>query len=99
MRTRTRHNNLAPRRSTTPQLANGKPLVAGGLNTPFTATAIAELYDPNTKTWSLTGSMNVARYGHTATLLSNGKVLVAGGAGKGNNELLPANLHHPPTGP
>src|SRR5438067_131757 len=30
-------------------------------------------------TWSLTGSLHIARFGHTATLLSNGQVLVAGG--------------------
>ena len=32
-----------------------------------------------TGTWTLTGSMNAARYGHSATLLTNGQVLVAGG--------------------
>jgi len=94
---RTRHMNIARTRHTETLLANGKTLVAGGLDNTFTATAIAELYDPNTKTWSLTGSMNVARYGHTATLLSNGKVLVVGGAGKGTNELLPAELYDPTT--
>ncbi len=30
-------------------------------------------------TWTLTGSLNVGRYLHTATLLPNGQVLVAGG--------------------
>ena len=58
-------------------------LVAGGYNFESdpegTVLDTAELYDPATGTWSMTASLNIGRYAHTATLLPNGKVLVAGG--------------------
>jgi hypothetical protein len=52
--------------------ANAKP----GINT----LAEAELYDPDTGTFSATGKMTTNREGPTATLLPGGTVLVAGGA-------------------
>jgi N-acetylneuraminic acid mutarotase len=82
-------------------LPNGKVLVAGGITntTPpdFGITTSAELYDPVTGTWSVTGSLNIARFWYTATLLQNGKVLVAGGGGSrvGDNS---AELYDPATG-
>lgn len=84
-------------------LPNGKVLVAGGSCSSETCVALAsaELFDPATGTWSLTGSMNVARENHTATLLSNGNVLVAGGD-DGNTPtvkaIASAELYNPTTG-
>jgi N-acetylneuraminic acid mutarotase len=65
-------------------LPNGKVLVAGGFSCgppPQSCFALtsAELYDPATGIWTVTGSLNTARNGHNATLLPNGKVLVVSG--------------------
>jgi len=64
-------------------LPNGKVLVAAGFNGDNTGTAkylaSAELYDPASGSWTVTGSLNTGRDYPTATLLLNGKVLVAGG--------------------
>lgn len=48
--------------------------------------------DPASGTWTVTGSLNTARYAYTATLLSNGKVLVAGGLDSDLNPLNSAEL-------
>ena len=84
-------------------LANGKVLVVGGyggnrpLNNPELS---AELYDPVTGSWSVTGGLGMPRRGHTATLLPNGKVLVAGGAPSLGSDpsLNSAELYDPNTG-
>lgn len=72
-------------------LANGKVLLAGGYGSSLLASA--ELYDPTTGTFALTGSMSTGRYWHTATALGNGKVLVAGGT-----TALAVELYDPTTG-
>ena len=62
-------------------LPNGKVLVAGGFGYGInTATNGAELFNPSTGKWALTGTMNTTREHHTATLLPNGQVLIVGGS-------------------
>ena len=73
-------------------LPNGKVLIAGG----WPGITSAELYDPATGTWTVTGSLNTARQGHTATLLANGTVLVAGGMNTGT--ITSAEIYDPATG-
>ena len=73
-------------------------LVAGGASAILLLRyAGAELYDPVTGNWTVTGILGTARYYHTATLLLNGKVLVAGGANSGDY-LTSAELYDPATG-
>lgn len=84
-------------------LPNGLVLIAGGINNPTNASGLltsAELYDPATGIWTITGSMNGAREGHTATLLLSGKVLVAGGTGPSNNfqTISSAEIYDPAAG-
>jgi hypothetical protein len=67
-------------------LIDGKVLVAGGYN-PGTDQVLssAELYDPITATFSITGSMTVPRWRHADVRLLNGDVLIVGGASIGGN--------------
>ena len=66
-------------------LPSGQTLIAGGLvqknpsNQDALPTASVEIYDRATGAWSATGSMNDARWQHTATLLPSGQLLVVGG--------------------
>ena len=89
-------------------LPSGKVLVAGGAAADCFQTtcskiqASAELYDPHTGVWTLTGAMHQARARHTATLLPDGQVLVAGGVvdtpNGGRKALAGAELYNPHTG-
>lgn len=56
-------------------LPDGRVLVAGGFED-----LGAEIYDPDTGTWTATAPMVAMRDGHTATVLADGNVLVVGGA-------------------
>lgn len=49
-------------------------------------------------TFTLTGSLNTARYDHTATLLQTGEVLATGGVDINGNPLSSAELYNPATG-
>ena len=92
--------NTARRDHTATLLQNGEVLVAGGINfnnNLTTALASAELYNPTTGKWTLTGSMSDARTAFTATLLANGEVLVAGGSNE-MDCLDSAELYNPATG-
>jgi hypothetical protein len=99
--------NVARSSFTATLLPNGLVLLAGGYGGPVgnpNALASAELYNPATGTFTLTGNLNVARYSHTATLLPNGLVLIAGGSyvatgvGGGTRSLSSAELYNPATG-
>jgi N-acetylneuraminic acid mutarotase len=84
-------------------LSNGTVLVAGGLNSNVAPDqqqvfANSEIYDPAVGTWTPAGSLNTARYGHTATLLNNGTVLVTGGSSQGGSELSSAEIFDPASG-
>ena len=79
-------------------LSDGRVLIVGGLvndRLDGRASALAELYDPDRGTWSATGKMRQARWGHTATLLADGRVLVAGGYDDGRRPLDTAELFDP----
>ena len=63
-------------------LANGKVLIAGGVDSFGVGLDTVELYDPTTNTFAPAASlpmMNSHRDGPTGTSLPNGKALIAGG--------------------
>lgn len=62
-------------------LLDGRILIVGGWDgrVPITLLATAEVFDPETLTFTPTGSMSVARNGHAAARLADGRVLITGG--------------------
>jgi uncharacterized protein (TIGR03118 family) len=85
------------------RLADGRVLVAGGDPFFFQATqalSSAEIYDPSTGAWSLTGSMSQGRSLAATVLLDNGQVLTVGGWPDRADSfaLNSAELYNPATG-
>src|SRR6266478_549599 len=78
--------------TTKPVAAGDKELVIAG---PASSQSLSPAYAPFT--FATTGSLDTARYRHTATLLPNGKVLVAGGVNS-SGSLASAELYDPATG-
>ncbi len=76
-------------------LTNGKVLIAGGSDANDVGVATAELYDPASETWSITGALHNPS-GVLTTLMSNGKVLAA--AGDGINGPLTSEIYDPASG-
>lgn len=80
-------------------MADGRVLVTGGYQSDCSSSllepcdadvlplASAQIYDPTTQRWRATGSMELARAGHTAVLLTDGNVLVVGGGEEPTTEL------------
>src|SRR6185369_11063459 len=50
---------------------------------------------PATTSFSVTASMIIPRFGHTATLLSDGTVLIAGGSNYGGGDATRAEIYNP----
>lgn len=77
-------------------LADGRVLLTGGTppNDLNTTLASAEVFDPETNTFSVTGAMGTARWGHAAVSLADGRVLVMGGL----DSLSSAEVYDPDTG-
>lgn len=81
-------------------LKDGRVLVTGGArNIGYRAElSSAEIYNPESGTFSPTGSMSVPREGHTATLLNDGRVLIAGGSDNGQHTISTAEIYDPGIG-
>ena len=74
-------------------LDDGRVLVAGG-----EPSGTAEIYDPQTGTFTLTGSLSTARDYFTATRLVDGRVFIVGGSDEGSAALASAEIYDPETG-
>ena len=86
--------------NTMTKLADGRFLFIGGLDINQDPALSAEIYDPATNKFTLTGALSVGRQMHTATLLGDGTVLVVGGfAGLAHSTFVStAEVYNPASG-
>lgn len=87
-------------------LPDGRVLISGGFSDggfqQVITLATAEVYDPTTGTFTVTGRMSNPRAEHTATLLQNGQLLITGGVddepAQSEETFASAELYDPKTG-
>jgi hypothetical protein len=96
-------NMVVPREShSATTLTSGQVLIAGGRDDKGAILSSAELYNPATGAFVLTGSMTDSRQFHTATLMLagplTGMVLIAGGQDESLADQASAELYNPDTG-
>jgi hypothetical protein len=72
-------------------LPDGRLLVVGGYNPTGQSLGIpvAEIFDPNTLTWTQASNMAYARWYATVTTLPNGHLLVSSGSGTNETQYIP----------
>jgi hypothetical protein len=79
-------------------LPSGQVLIAGGVAHEGASSSTAELYDPASGGFALTGGLLTGRAYHTATLLQNGRILIVGGLGNDGKPVRAAELYDPASG-
>lgn len=84
-------------------LEDGRVLVVGGSSGHYPSQNVyrsAEIYDPGTDKFTLTGQMSVRRHKHAAILLRSGRVLIVGGSNNRDwhGEYRSAEIYDPASG-
>lgn len=81
-------------------LKDGRVLVSGGIDWYIGSGKVyplAEIYDPVTGQWTITGALRTARYAHKGIALDDGRALVVGGYEPGDALLASTELYDPAT--